>query len=89
MTDQSQELFAAVDSLLAAVDDGTVLPLPAERVRLREAAGLTRAALAQALGVRVPSIEAWEAGRAFKDRGRRAAGLQVAFTDIDYIELDF
>ncbi|WP_416960288.1 telomere-protecting terminal protein Tpg [Streptomyces sp. Agncl-13] len=25
----------------------------------------------------------------FKDRGRRAAGLQVAFTDIDYIELDF
>ncbi len=25
----------------------------------------------------------------FKDRGRRASGLQVAFTDIDYIELDF
>ena len=25
----------------------------------------------------------------FKDRGHRAAGLQVAFTDIDYIELDF
>ncbi|MFJ5104717.1 telomere-protecting terminal protein Tpg [Streptomyces sp. NPDC088554] len=25
----------------------------------------------------------------FKDRGLRAAGLQVAFTDIDYIELDF
>ncbi|MFF4590454.1 telomere-protecting terminal protein Tpg [Streptomyces sp. NPDC001388] len=25
----------------------------------------------------------------FKDRGRRAPGLQVAFTDIDYIELDF
>ncbi|SEE36525.1 DNA-binding protein [Streptomyces sp. KS_5] len=25
----------------------------------------------------------------FKDHGRRASGLQVAFTDIDYIELDF
>ncbi|MFJ3421842.1 telomere-protecting terminal protein Tpg [Streptomyces sp. NPDC086082] len=25
----------------------------------------------------------------FKDRGRRAAGLQVAFTDIDYIDLEF
>jgi hypothetical protein len=25
----------------------------------------------------------------FKDRGRRAEGLEVEFTDIDYIELDF
>ncbi|MCX4970582.1 XRE family transcriptional regulator [Streptomyces sp. NBC_00654] len=25
----------------------------------------------------------------FKDRGRRAEGLQVEFTDIDYVELDF
>ncbi|MGI5192074.1 telomere-associated protein Tap [Streptomyces sp. CA-288835] len=73
MTDQPQELFAAVDSLLAAVDDGTVLPLPAERVRLREAAGLTRAAIAQALGTRVPSIEAWEDGRAEPKGERREA----------------
>ncbi|MEU6445125.1 helix-turn-helix domain-containing protein, partial [Streptomyces sp. NPDC047046] len=64
MTDQPQELLAAVDSLLAAVDNGTVLPLPTERVRLREAAGLTQAAVAQALGTRVPSVEAWETGRA-------------------------
>ncbi|WP_377266763.1 telomere-associated protein Tap [Peterkaempfera sp. SMS 1(5)a] len=64
MTDQPQELFTAVDALLAAVDDGTVLPSLDERVRLREAAGLTQAAVAQALGVRVPSIHAWEAGRA-------------------------
>ncbi|MGW7407654.1 telomere-associated protein Tap [Streptomyces sp. NPDC054833] len=70
MTDQPDELFAAVDSLLAAVDGGTVLPAPAERVRLRETAGLTQAAVAQALGVRVPSIEAWEAGRA-EPRGER------------------
>ncbi|WTB44204.1 helix-turn-helix domain-containing protein [Streptomyces sp. NBC_00827] len=64
MTDQPQRLFAAVDSLLAAVDGGTVLPTPAERVRLRETAGLTQAAVAQALGTRVPSVEAWEVGRA-------------------------
>ncbi|MCF3135234.1 telomere-associated protein Tap [Streptomyces olivochromogenes] len=70
MTDQPDELFAAVDSLLAAVDGGTVLPAPAERVRLREAAGLTQAAVAQALGVRVPSIQAWEAGRA-EPKGER------------------
>ncbi|MFJ5139018.1 telomere-associated protein Tap [Streptomyces sp. NPDC088707] len=56
--------LSAVDALLAAVDDGTVLPPPAERVRLREAAGLTQAAVAQALGIRVPSIQAWEEGRA-------------------------
>ncbi|MFD3437058.1 telomere-associated protein Tap [Streptomyces sp. NPDC058685] len=64
MTDQPGERFSAVDALLAAVDGGTVLPAPAERARLREAAGLTQAAVAQALGVRVPSIDAWEAGRA-------------------------
>ncbi|GHA71157.1 transcriptional regulator [Streptomyces tauricus] len=70
MTHQPDELFSAVDSLLAAVDGGTVLPAPAERVRLREAAGLTQAAIAQALGVRVPSITAWEAGRA-EPKGER------------------
>ncbi|MFD5634805.1 telomere-associated protein Tap [Streptomyces sp. NPDC127077] len=70
MTNQPPQLFTAIDSLLAAVDDGTVLPAPAERVRLREAAGLTQAAVAQALGVRVPSITAWEAGRA-EPRGER------------------
>ncbi|WP_406390138.1 helix-turn-helix domain-containing protein [Streptomyces sp. NBC_00882] len=73
MTDQPQELLAAVDSLLAAVDNGTVLPLPAERVRLREAAGLTQAAIAQALGTRVPSVDAWEAGRAEPKGERREA----------------
>ncbi|MEU9636897.1 helix-turn-helix transcriptional regulator, partial [Streptomyces tendae] len=64
MTDQPQPLFSAVDGLLAAVDGGGVLPALEERVRLREAAGLTKAAVAQALGVRVASIEAWGAGRA-------------------------
>ncbi|MFE7314286.1 helix-turn-helix domain-containing protein [Streptomyces sp. NPDC057555] len=64
MTEPSQGLFDAIDSLLDAVDNHTLLPAPAERVRLREAAGLTEAAVAQALGVRVQSIQAWEAGRA-------------------------
>ncbi|MEV5937044.1 helix-turn-helix transcriptional regulator [Streptomyces sp. NPDC052079] len=64
MTDQPQPLFTAVDALLATVDDGGVLPALDERVRLREAAGLTQAAVAQALGVRVASIQAWETGRA-------------------------
>jgi DNA-binding XRE family transcriptional regulator len=64
MTDQPQPLFTAVDALLAAVDGGSVLPALDERVRLREAAGLTQAAVAQTLGVRVASIQAWEAGRA-------------------------
>ncbi|MFJ9808984.1 telomere-associated protein Tap [Streptomyces sp. NPDC101158] len=64
MSHPSSDPLDAVEALLAAVDEGQVLPVPAERVRLREAAGLTRAAVAQALGVRVPSIEAWEEGRA-------------------------
>ncbi|MFI9029978.1 telomere-associated protein Tap [Streptomyces sp. NPDC053560] len=64
MNHQPEELFSAIDSLLAAVDEGTVLPAPPERVRLREAAGLTQAAVAQALGARVHSVQAWEAGRA-------------------------
>ena len=57
------DMFAGVDALLAAVNAGTVLPVPAERVRLREAAGLTLAAVAQALGTRPATLESWEAGR--------------------------
>ncbi|GAA3399228.1 telomere-associated protein Tap [Streptomyces roseoviridis] len=64
MSHPPSDPLSAVDALLAAVDGGQVLPSPAERVRLREAAGLTQAAVAQALGVRVPSIQAWEDGRA-------------------------
>ncbi|MFD4938031.1 telomere-associated protein Tap [Streptomyces virginiae] len=64
MSSQPSDPLAAVDALLAAVEAGHLLPVPAERVRLREAAGLTQAAVAQALGVRIPSIQAWEEGRA-------------------------
>jgi len=65
-----------VAALLAAVSAGLVLPVPAERVRLREAAGLTRAAVAQALGVRVPSVAAWEEGRA-EPTGERLAAYRL------------
>ncbi|MFE5864980.1 telomere-associated protein Tap [Streptomyces virginiae] len=64
MSSQPSDPLAAVDALLAAVEAGHLLPAPAERIRLREAAGLTQAAVAQALGVRIPSIQAWEDGRA-------------------------
>ncbi|WP_042386519.1 helix-turn-helix domain-containing protein [Streptacidiphilus melanogenes] len=63
MPSGDDDKFAGVDALLAAVNAGTVLPVPAERVRLREAAGLTVAAVAQALGTRGPTLESWEAGR--------------------------
>lgn len=61
---QATGALGGVEALLAAVAAGTVLPPPGERVRLREAAGLTQAAVAQALGVRVPSVQAWERGSA-------------------------
>ncbi|MQY11024.1 hypothetical protein SRB5_11380 [Streptomyces sp. RB5] len=63
MTQEPFEFDAAVDSLLAAVDDGRLLPPTAERVRLREAAGLSHAAVAQALKTRAVSVVAWEEGR--------------------------
>lgn len=98
------ELFSAVDALLEQVaqDD---LPAPAERKRLREAAGRTRPgspALPAQYAARL--FDAQEQGAAeqqlldnaaeglqeiyFKDRGRRAQGPLVEFTDIDYIEVD-
>ncbi|MER7674671.1 helix-turn-helix domain-containing protein [Kitasatospora sp. NPDC096128] len=55
------ELFAAVDALLN--DPGPRLPQPAERARLREAAGVTQARLAQVLKSTVQSVKNWEAGR--------------------------
>ncbi|MHA6765342.1 telomere-associated protein Tap [Streptacidiphilus sp. PAMC 29251] len=73
MSDQPASPFDGVDALLAAVASGQILPPPAERARLREAAGLTQAAVAQALGVRVPSLQAWEEGRSEPAEPRREA----------------
>ncbi|MFC1415672.1 telomere-associated protein Tap [Streptacidiphilus cavernicola] len=73
MVDRSDPLFDSVDALLAVVAAGQVLPVPAERVRLREAAGLTSAAVAQVLKTRPATVEAWEAGRTEPAGDRREA----------------
>ncbi|OKI95058.1 helix-turn-helix domain-containing protein [Kitasatospora sp. CB01950] len=58
----SDELFDSVDALLAAVSTG--LPAPAERKRLRLAAGLTPAQIAAALRVGSALVTQWEDGSA-------------------------
>ncbi|MDQ1013419.1 DNA-binding transcriptional regulator YiaG [Streptomyces sp. V4I23] len=55
-----EELFASVDALL---NEEPRLPPPAERARLREAAGITQARLATALKTTTQSVKNWENGR--------------------------
>lgn len=55
-----EELFASVDALL---EEEPQLPPPAERARLREAAGITQARLAQALRSTTQTVKNWENGR--------------------------
>ncbi|MBT2426329.1 helix-turn-helix domain-containing protein [Streptomyces sp. ISL-112] len=55
-----EELFASVDALL---NEEPQLPPPAERARLREAAGITQARLATALKTTTQSVKNWENGR--------------------------
>ncbi|MEU9413679.1 helix-turn-helix domain-containing protein [Streptomyces sp. NPDC048281] len=55
-----KELFASVDALL---EEEPHLPPPAERARLREAAGITQARLATALKTTTQSVKNWENGR--------------------------
>ncbi|WP_143650065.1 helix-turn-helix domain-containing protein, partial [Streptomyces tricolor] len=55
-----EELFSLVDALL---EEEPQLPPPAERARLREAAGITQARLAAALKSTVQTVKNWEAGR--------------------------
>ncbi|MFF5654387.1 telomere-associated protein Tap [Streptomyces collinus] len=66
------ELFSAVDALLEQVaqDD---LPPPAERKRLREAAGLSQAQIATALNARREAVGNWETGRTEPRPPKRAA----------------
>ncbi|WP_030905018.1 telomere-associated protein Tap [Streptomyces sp. NRRL F-5126] len=66
------ELFSAVDALLEHVarDD---LPAPEERRRLREAAGLSQAQVARALGARREAVGSWESGRSEPRTPKRAA----------------
>ncbi|MCX5207562.1 helix-turn-helix transcriptional regulator [Streptomyces sp. NBC_00237] len=55
-----EELFANIDALL---EEEPQLPPPAERARLREAAGITQARLAQALKASVQTVKNYENGR--------------------------
>ncbi|MFD3538673.1 telomere-associated protein Tap [Streptomyces sp. NPDC058662] len=55
-----EELFDAVDALL---EGAPRLPSPAERARLREAAGVTQARLAAALKSTPQTVKNWENGR--------------------------
>ncbi|MFI8242661.1 helix-turn-helix domain-containing protein, partial [Streptomyces sp. NPDC085866] len=64
------ELFAAVEALLAGEPE---MPDPAERGRLREAAGVTQARLAQVLQTTTQTVKNWEAGRAEPRPPRRQA----------------
>ncbi|MET9952491.1 helix-turn-helix domain-containing protein [Streptomyces sp. NPDC006339] len=64
------ELFAAVDALL---EGEPALPEPAERTRLREAAGITQSRLAQVLQTTTQTVKNWEAGRAEPRPPRRQA----------------
>lgn len=55
-----EELFASVDALL---EEEPQLPPPAERARLREAAGITQARLATALKTTTQTVKNYENGR--------------------------
>ncbi|MFI0264970.1 telomere-associated protein Tap [Streptomyces sp. NPDC017056] len=65
-----EELFASVDALL---EEEPQLPSPAERARLREAAGITQARLAVALKTSTQSIKNWENGRSEPKEPRLSA----------------
>ncbi|MGW6706126.1 telomere-associated protein Tap [Streptomyces sp. NPDC054956] len=65
-----EELFAAVDALLAGEPE---MPPPAERARLRETAGVTQARLAQTLQTSTQSVKNWESGRSEPRPPRRQA----------------
>ncbi|MEV4333069.1 helix-turn-helix domain-containing protein [Streptomyces sp. NPDC049597] len=73
MADEQAELFAAVDALLEQAATQDTLPAPAERKRLREAAGVSQEQVARALKVRRETVTSWEAGRTEPRPPKRAA----------------
>jgi hypothetical protein len=68
------ELFAAVDELLAGEP---ALPPPAERARLREAAGVTQAYVAKKLQTSTQTVKNWENGRAEPRAPRRGPYIRL------------
>ncbi|WP_237277063.1 telomere-associated protein Tap, partial [Streptomyces caniscabiei] len=69
-----EELFAAVDELLAGEPE---LPAPDERGRLREAAGVSQARLAQVLRTTKQTVKNWESGRSEPRAPQRQAYLRL------------
>ncbi|MFD4413471.1 telomere-associated protein Tap [Streptomyces sp. NPDC058476] len=69
---EEDALFGAVDALLEQVAQDP-LPPPAERKRLREAAGLSQGQIAKALDARRESVGNWESGRSEPRPPKRAA----------------
>ncbi|WP_314254415.1 telomere-associated protein Tap [Streptomyces sp. DSM 40907] len=69
-----EELFDAVDALL---EGQPRLPAPAERARLREAAGVTQARLAAALKSTPQTVKNWENGRSEPRPPRLQAYLRL------------
>ncbi|WP_030724254.1 telomere-associated protein Tap [Streptomyces sp. NRRL F-2580] len=69
-----EELFDAVDALL---EGEPRLPSPAERARLREAAGVTQARLAAALKSTPQTVKNWENGRSEPRPPRLQAYLRL------------
>ncbi|SDT83490.1 Helix-turn-helix domain-containing protein [Streptomyces sp. TLI_053] len=67
------EIYASVDALLAKARDGGDLPEPAERERLRKAAGLTQVEVAAALFTRRETFAKWESGTAQPRAPKRGA----------------
>ncbi|MCX4460455.1 helix-turn-helix domain-containing protein (plasmid) [Streptomyces sp. NBC_01340] len=72
MPNEEEALFGAVDALLERVAQDP-LPPPAERKRLREAAGLSQGQIAKALDARRESVGNWETGRSEPRPPKRAA----------------
>ncbi|MEW1893401.1 helix-turn-helix domain-containing protein [Streptomyces sp. NPDC085659] len=72
MSHEEQLLFSAVDALLEQIAQDP-LPPPAERKRLREAAGLSQDQIAKALRSRRESVGNWESGRSEPRPPKRAA----------------
>lgn len=72
-----EELFAAVDALLAGAEPGPQLPEPAERARLREAADVTQAQLAKALQTTTQTVKNYENGRSAPKSPRLEAYVRL------------
>ncbi|MGW7786865.1 helix-turn-helix domain-containing protein [Streptomyces tricolor] len=61
--------YTPIDALLA---EHTPLPPPVERTRLRSSLGITRARVAQAIGINTATLDAWEEGLAEPETHLRA-----------------